>query len=183
MIWNQKQFEASSENKQSELVEEVETVEEPIVTENTDTEEVPEPEVKKTIVKKKENAPKKEKTIVNAETVTEAKETKSPKVDLALENRILKQSLLTGFDAELLTALVLKDIQSSEDGTDNLEELVTQYVEKYPQMLKQSNKPKPTEGIAPAKTTQQKDKVSEQRSRYFGNGNSNFFTGQGVINN
>jgi len=180
MIWNQKMFEKSSENKGTE----------PIETEDKNEEKDTVEEIDTPVVEKEETVIKEEKK----ETPKTPKQKETPKIEkeekpvvenkdtnnLELENRILKKSISTGFDAELLTALVLQNIATSEDGTDNLDDLVNSYVEKYPQMLANSKtKPKATPGIEPSETDS-KNKQQEQYSRYFGSNGTNFFKGSGL---
>ena len=94
----------------------------------------------------------------------------------------MKQSISTGFDAEILTALVAQDVMNGSNPFENFDEVVKKYVDKYPQMLKQS-KPKPTSGIAPSNQETTATKEQQQRERYFGNAKSDFWKGSGVRNN
>ena len=134
MFINQKEwllFQQDSENNSQEP--EVNDSEE--VTPEKETEEVeekkepkkesPKPKPKKTTPKRKP-VTKKKTTVIEEETSEEEDEeeepikssTVVPTHNLELENRILKSAIETSFDAEALTAFVMRDLKTDENGTE-----------------------------------------------------------------
>lgn len=183
MIWNQIQFEESSEVAEGQAIEpekaEPTVVVEPVIVEEVKT---PEPVIEPKVTKKPKQVKPTSEPVIEPEPVQEKqvkKEVNQP--NLELENRVLKKSIETGFDAEILSALVAANLAVDESGSDNLDSLVSDYVAKYPSLAKV--KPKDTSTIAPTNVATRETREAEQRNMYFGQGNNSFFNGQGVREN
>ena len=177
MRFNTINFEASAENKEAQETPEVETpkVEEKpkVETEVKETSKEETQEKKVSVVEKPKETAKKEPEKIEDEKPQQV-------VTVEQENLILKQSISTGFDAEILTALIAQDVVNGSNPFGNLQETVEKYVEKYPQMLKKTAKPTP--GIAPTESSGP-NKMEQQRERYFGTSKTDFWQGSGVRGN
>lgn len=163
------------ETSNTEVQEDNQTVDETVTEQKTEEK----PTKKKTLVKEKIIVKPVEDKIVE-----EKQKPNTPIISTEQENLILRKVIETGFDAEVMTAMILKEVVNGSNPFDNLDDVVRGYVEKYPQMLKIQNvKPKPTEGIAPSNQTNAKQKETEQRQRYFGNSQGDFWKGSGIRQN